>query len=326
MCAAPASGLPAEPSLPATYGGPGFQLREADHAADVAAGQLWRRVGVVNEWGRLREVALARAPQTLEHVEDPDAWHMLRRPDRAAIDRELDALARLYARLGVGVHRLGPAPDTPPNFLFLRDLVFTTPWGCVVGRPASPVRAGEARSAQAGLAALGVPLLGLPTGTACFEGADALWLDSGTVLLGTGRRTNDAGAAWLRGLLMPQEVVVETAALPLGVQHLLGTVVLVDRDLALVDIERVPEAVLRLLEARGFGLVRLSPSAELREGRSMNVVVVGPRALVMPAGNPETRAAFVGAGIEVWETPVGACLAAAGAMGCMTAVLRRECT
>jgi N-dimethylarginine dimethylaminohydrolase len=313
-----------EASLPATYGGPGFTLRATDHAADVAAGQLWRRVGGRSEWKRLREVALARPPQSLDDVQDPDVWHMLAVPDRERIGAELDALARLFAAEGVGVVRLGPAPSTPPNFLFLRDLVFTTPEGCVVGRPGSPVRAAEARVAQAGLAAMGVPLLGLPTGRATFEGADALWLDPQTVLLGTGRRTNTAGRDWLRGLLAPQGVEVIGVPLALGVQHLLGTVLRLDRDLAVVDRERLPPEARAALEDRGVELIELEPGAELREGRSMNGVTLGPRRVVLPAGNPRTEAALRDRGVVVRTSSMHACLAAAGAMGCMTAILRRD--
>lgn len=315
----PGAGAP----LPATYGGPGFVARSADHAADVAAGRLWRRVGVTDEWSPVRELALARAPESLDEVDDPEAWHMLARPDRQAIAAELDALARLYAGAGIVVHRLAPGVVPPPNFLFLRDLVFSTPWGCVVGRPAAPVRAGEARLAQAALAGLGVPLLGLPTGAATFEGADALWLDPQTVMVGTGRRTNAAGLRWLAQLLAAQGVAVVPVPLPLGVQHLLGVVVPLDRDLAVVDAARVPAAAVAALVARGVRLLRLAPGPELRVGRSMNVVVLGPRRLVMPAGCPATRQAFVDAGVVVRESPMQACLAAAGAMGCMTAVLRR---
>lgn len=311
-------------ALPATYGGPGFTIRAQDHAEDVAEGRLWRRVGARSEWRRLREVALARPPQSLDDVQDPDEWHMLAVPDRGRIAGELDALARLFAAEGVGVVRLGAGPATPPNFLFLRDLVFTTPDGCVVGRPGSPVRAAEARTAQAGLAAMGVPLLGLPTGTATFEGADALWLDDRTLLLGTGRRTNAAGKAWVERLLAPQGVEVIAVPLPLGVQHLLGTVLRLDRDLAVVDRERLPAGARTALEGRGVELIELEPSPELRVGRSMNGVTLGPRRVVLPAGNPRTEAALRARGVVVRSSPMQACLAAAGAMGCMTAILRRD--
>ena len=311
-----------EPALPATYGGPGFVSRSADHGQDVAGGLLWRRVGVSSEWGRLREVVLSAPSVLLDKIEDPERWHMLARPDRAAIAAEVQTLARVYASEGIGVHVARPGMAPPPNFLFMRDLVFTTPWGCVVGRPAAPVRAGESRFAQGILAELGVPLLGVPTGGATFEGADALWLDAQTVLVGVGRRTNDEGCAWLARLLADQGVRVVSIPLPLGVQHLLGIVVFVDRDLALIDVARAPDVLLDTL--KDHELVGLQPSVELREKRSMNVVTLGPRRVVMPAGCPDTRRTLEAAGIVVRESPMSACRAAAGAMGCMTAVLRRD--
>ncbi len=317
---------PAQPPvpLPATYGGPGFVPRAAPHADDVARGELWRRVGAADEVGRLREVALARPPLRLDEVTDPEAAHMLRVPDRAAIAAELDQLALAFAADGVAVHRIDLGPACPPNGLFLRDLVFCTPEGLLLGRPASPVRAGEARPVQAALAAIGAPLLGMPRGAATFEGADALWLDARTVLLGVGRRTNAAGHAWLASALAPLDVEVHALPLPIGVQHLLGVLLMVDHQMAVLDGERAPAALRRLLDARRVRAVELPPDAELREGRAMNGVCLGPGRLLLPAGRPGVRRRLEAAGIEVRWSPMDATLAAAGAMGCLTAVLRRD--
>ena len=317
----------ASPMVPATYGGPGAVLRTDSHAQDVAAGSVWAMVGQRNEYAPLVRCALAEAPRALDAVADPEAAWMLRRPDRHAIQGEIDDLASLLSALGVEVWTV-PATSpqlggAPPNLLFLRDLGLTTPDGLLLGRPAAPVRAREVAFFAAAMAGRGVPVLGLPTGTATFEGADALWLDASTVVVGVGNRTNAEGFAWLATALAVQGVTALAVPAPARSQHLLGVCLRVDADLAVVDAERCPLALRDALESRGVGLVELPPCDELREGRANNGVVVGPRALIMPAGNPRTEQRLRAAGIQVWTTPMTACLAAAGAMACMTATLLR---
>ena len=313
--------------VPATYGGPTFDRRAASHELDVSEGVLWAEVGQVDEVGPLRRCMLSRPSPTLDAVTDPEAAHMLAAPSRAAIAAELDALAALYTDEGVEVWIADPSPpglgDAPPNFLFLRDLGLSTPEGVVLGRPAAPVRAAEPMFMQAALAARGVPCLGSPRGRATFEGADALWLDRHTLLVGIGRRTNADGLAQLGALLEPRGVEVLAFPLPVGVQHLLGVCMLVDVDLAVLDAARCPPSLRALLRHRGVSLIELPPSDELRVGRANNGVVLRPRELVIPAGNPDTEAALRAAGLRVLSRPMGACLAAAGAMGCMTATLLR---
>ena len=68
-------------------------------------------------------------------------------------------------------------------------------------RPAARQRAGEERFAAQELARLAVPVIFHPYGNATFEGADALWLDPATVLVGSGVRTNAAAVTQLRPLL-----------------------------------------------------------------------------------------------------------------------------
>ena len=310
------------PDLPATYGGATFTQRAASHADDVAASQHWRRVGVCDEVSPLREVLLATPPDSLGEIDDPDAALMLGIPDLGAMRTQLRALATAYAAEGITVHT-HDARQAPPNVVFMRDLVFTTQEGCAVGRPASPVRAGEAPVAQEALARIRVPLLGVPRGMATFEGADALWLDADNLLVGLGTRTNRAALSWLRQLVGPT-VHIHPIPLPRGTQHLLGIVAFVDHDLAVVDQARLPYVLRRLLQAHKIALIELPETQQLRVGRGMNIVTTAPRRVVMPAGCPDIAAALKAHGVHAREVDVSAFLVAGGAMGCMTAILRRE--
>ncbi len=109
----------------------------------------------------------------------------------------------------------------PRGVLPAVDEWLMTPEGAVVGRPASTVRAGEERHVAARLAQLGIPICRTIGGQGTFEGADAMWLDAQTVLIGTGFRTNTQGARQLTDLLGEMGVTVLTTQLVKGAMHLI---------------------------------------------------------------------------------------------------------
>lgn len=307
----------------ATNGGEGYRARVASHAVEVSEGRLWTRCGVSSEVAPLRAVMLAVPGAELDFPDPPDRWLMLERVDVDAMRRETEAIAASMRAHGVHVILHRPATPPPPNFLFMRDLFLMTPAGAVVGRMGAEQRAGEERHAQLALASAGIPVVAAVHGSGTFEGADALWLDAKTVLVGVGRRTNREGYAQVRRVLASQGVEALAVTLPKGVQHLLGVVNLIDHDLAAVNAERLTRGIRGALERRGIRLIALEPSHETRWGRAMNFVTLRPRHVLMPAGAPEVRATLVRAGVVCEEVGVDQYLRAAGGLGCLTGVLHR---
>jgi len=284
---------------------------------------VWGPFGTASEWRPLRRVLLHGPGPELEGLGEPGAVQFLARPDPRAARREHEALAAAYRAVGVEVAFVAPERPTP-NLMFVADLLFMTPSGAILARPASTVRAGEEVEVQRALAALRIPILGAVHGRGVFEGADALWLDRETVLLATGLRTNDEGAAQVGRLLSGIGVTVLRVRLGEGTMHLMGTVRILDRDLALVRAATVPPRVERVLEARGFEVLRAADEAEAGNRHGMNVVALGPRRIVMPAGCPRTRSLLEGAGVRCVEVEIGEIAKAAGGIACMTGILSRE--
>ncbi|HVY29590.1 MAG TPA: arginine deiminase family protein [Polyangiaceae bacterium] len=272
----------------------------------------------------LREVLLAWPGDELSFTGDPDQQLMLRAIDLGKIRQQASALAEIYRASGVVVHFHSASVRPPPNFIFMRDLFFMTPEGAVLGRMASEQRSGEERHAAEALAKLGVPLLMTPRADARLEGADALWLDSKTVLVGIGNRTNAAGHAQLAILLRSLGVETVTVTLSRDVQHLLGAVVLLDRDLAAVRRGSEGPEISSILEARGYRCVVFDDDDEMNERRAMNIVTLAPRRIVMPAGCPRARSRFEQAGVSCIECDVSEYIGAGGALGCLTGILRRD--
>lgn len=284
---------------------------------------MWAACGVASEFAPLRTVLLHRPGDELSLVHDANAALMLDVPSPAEAMRQHDALAAAYRAAGVRVLYVDPAATPPPNLMFVADLLFMTPVGAILARPASTVRAGEERCIARRLADAGIPILRSVSGTAVFEGADAMWLDAETVVIGTGLRTNAEGAAQVAATLAEQGVRALLTAVPPAVMHLMAQLRIVDRDLAYVR-DSASAALVDALRTRGYDVRPFPDAAEMDQRFAYNFVTVAPRRIIMPAGCPRTEAAFRAAGIDCTTVDVSELTKAAGAIGCLTGVLHRS--
>jgi len=307
----------------ATHGGAGWLARTATHAEEIAAGELWSPYSVRSEVAPLQAVLLSWPGEELALDGDPDEQLMLEPVDVPAIQAQAEGLQAAYESAGVRVHLFRPDTPPPPNLIFMRDLFFMTPEGAILARPAALQRAGEERFAARALTAAGVPILRTLRGRATFEGADALWLDAQTVLVGVGLRTNDEAFVELKEVLTAQGVTARAIAMPGGVQHLLGLVNFLDDDLAALHGGKAPSRLKVFLASHGIETLTVPPGDELDRGRGMNFVTLAPRKVLMPAGCPAIRDQLEGAGVEVTEVEIGEYLKAAGGVGCLTGILSR---
>ena len=285
-------------------------------------GTLWQG-GLDSEWRPLKTV-LPRRPGTEIVVDDVDAAQQLEALDLVRAQVEHDALAEAYRANGVDVLMVPDVLAPTPNRMFCADLFAMTPQGAILARPASTVRAGEEIAVAASLAGSGAPILRTLTGTATFEGADLIWVDAELVLLGKGLRTN-AEAAWQIGSTLAElGVELIDVDMPFGTMHLMGMLRIADKDLAIAWPRRTPHAAVTALRERGYAVHFLPVGEETMANRALNFVTLGPRRILMPAGNDVVKAWYESLGIEVLETPMFELRKAAGAVGCLTGIVERE--
>lgn len=151
-----------------------------------------------------------------------------------------------------------------------------------------------------------------------------MWLDSKTAVIGRGLRTNQAAIDQITSLLSEMGITTLAFDLPLGTMHFMGMLRIVDKDLAFVWPGRTPYALVTGLKDRGFQVKSLPSEAEALSGMAFNFVVLGPRKIMLPAGNPETIAAYEHLGVQCIPVPVDELQKANGAVGCMTGILYRD--
>lgn len=309
---------------PAAFGGPRWRPRRGPLRDEV--GDLWGSFGSDSEWVPLRSVLL-HPPGPEFEVDDPEAALMLQRPDPERALSQHRALVEAYEREGVSVHFVDPDGSPPgpfPNLIYVADLLFMTPEGAILARPAGAVRAGEERWVQRRLAELGIPILRAVSGSASFEGADAMWVDPETVLIGPGFRTNRDGVRQVRRVLEDLGVRTLLAEVPSASMHLMGQLRIVDRDLAFYRKGRLPRSAVKALEERGFSLHPFPDLQEMDARFANNIVTLGPRRILMPDGAPVTQGFYRDHGVECVGVALDEIHKGAGSVGCLTGVLRRE--
>jgi N-dimethylarginine dimethylaminohydrolase len=159
------------------------------------------------------------------------------------------------------------------------------------------------------------------------EAGDILWLDSKTLLVGHGYRTNAAGIAQLRDFLAPRGVTALSAPLPYGpgpsaCLHLMSLISLLDEQTALVDLPWLAVETVELLKARGYQFIQIDDSE--RDTLACNVLALGGKRLLAIEENRKTNDRLSQAGFDVRTFPGSElCINGSGGPTCLTRPLLR---
>ncbi|MHA2362090.1 MAG: dimethylarginine dimethylaminohydrolase family protein, partial [Candidatus Thorarchaeota archaeon] len=303
------------------YGGDRWSPRTDSLQKEI--GSIWSSCGINSEWAKLKSVLLHRPGIEMEILSDPDAVQMLEIPNIQEAMKQHDAIAHQYRNAQVEVNYIEPKETPTPNLMFVADLLFMTPEGIILSRPASTVRAGEERIVAVRLAEMGIPILTSIRGNGTFEGADALWINPGTVILGIGIRTNKEGAEQVSRYLDTMDVKVITVELHAGSMHLMGVLRFANDNLAIGIEKRTPKKAAKELKKHGYDVLYLPDFDEIRR-MALNFVTLGPNQILMASGCPKSQKFFEKAGIKCQTVEIGELAKAAGGIGCLTGVLERK--
>jgi N-dimethylarginine dimethylaminohydrolase len=286
--------------------------------------------GLDSEYGELTSVLIYKPGPAIAGHSDPPAVQHLAPIDHGELTAQLDGVIGAFTSLGVSVNLIEPPedPSDPVNFnmMFCRDLFFMTPEGAILSSMANETRRGEVGHAARAFAKAGIPVLHRIDEKGRFEGADALWIDRKLVAVGVGNRTNVEGFEQIKAVLGKQGI--DTVPLPSTqqrTQHLLGSLQIADRDLALVREGIISPEILIFLAKHDYRVVRIPENPEVRNRQAMNIVTVAPRRIIMTDNCPETRKIYLEAGIEVAaELPISQLIHGAGGLACATGTLARK--
>ena len=220
-------------------------------------------------------------------------------PDIAAAAAEHQALREILEGAGAEVI-VAQGERGNPDAIYTYDPVLVGEEGAVLLRPGKDGRLGEPTALEADLERAGVPVVSVIHGPGTIDGGDTLWLDSKTLLVGRGYRTNAEGVEQLSRAFA--DARVHSYDLPhwngrAEVMHLMSLISPLDDDLALVYPRLAPVRLIELLNERGIEIVEV-PDEEF-ETMGPNVLALGPRRALALEGNDETRRRMEAAGVEV---------------------------
>lgn len=302
-----------------------------DFGSDASSPEFPMKTHCQNMVAPLLSVLVKRPEEAFRSTEAIDRqWKdlgYLRPPNLERASAEHRGLVSVLENTGAEVRYLPPSEGTGLDSIYVRDPVLVTDAGAVILQTGKPARRGEGPAIEAAFDDWDIPILGRIEADATAEAGDMVWLDSRTLAVGHGFRTNDAGIVQLQGILEPLGVTLVPVHLPYWngpdeVLHLMSFVSPVDSDLAVVWRRLVPVPFFGLLSRRGIQLIDV-PDDEYGS-MGTNVLALAPRDVVMVAGNPVTRSRLEAAGCRVTEIEGSEiCLPGAGGPTCLTRPLRR---
>lgn len=248
-------------------------------------------------------------------------------PDFAAAQAQHEVFCRLLSECGAEVVCLPPTESLTVDAVYAHDASLATDYGLVLMNPGKRNRVYEARAHADFLGQLGIPVFGEIRAPGVSESGDIVWLDSRTLLVGDGYRTNKQGIAQMRALLSVKNVTVMSAPLPYGAGpsaclHLMSLMSVLDEHTILVDLPWLAVETVELLKALSFRLIEIEYSE--RETLACNVLALGKKRLIAIEENVKTNQRMRDAGFDVRTFPGSEiCINGAGGPTCLTRPLLR---
>jgi N-dimethylarginine dimethylaminohydrolase len=252
----------------------------------------------------------------------------LHEPDFEKAQAQHDRLCRQLEAAGVEIIHLPSSPKLTLDAVYTHDASLATDFGLIVMHPGKANRVSEGKIHGVFGETLGIPTLAEITAPGTTEAGDILWLDSKTLLVGHGYRTNADGIAQMRAVLAPKGVEVLSAPLPYGTGpsaclHLMSLISLLDEKTALVDLPWLAVETVELLKSRGFRFIEIEPSE--RDSMACNVLSLGGKRLLAIEENSQTNSKLRDAGFDIRTFPGSElCINGGGGPTCLTRPLLRD--
>jgi N-dimethylarginine dimethylaminohydrolase len=276
--------------------------------------------------GRLRRVLVNRPGERFGAAHETEGAFYEEAVDLPLAQAQHDALVAVLEASGAVVEQLGS--EAGPDSIYTYDPAFVCEGGAILLRSGKAIRQAEAPAMGEWFERHGIPVLARLEAPALADGGDLLWLDSRTLVIGRGFRTNEAGARAIETAVAPYVDSVHVVDLPIDrgadyCLHTLSLISMLDRDLAVVSLPLMPVHLYALLRERGVELIEIAE--EEWDSLAPNVLALGPRDVVLLAGNEGTSKRLSSAGCRV-QAIEGSDVAIKGSGGptCLTLPLQRD--
>jgi N-dimethylarginine dimethylaminohydrolase len=206
---------------------------------------------------------------------------------------------------------------------YSRDVAISIPGGAIVTRLAAQQRQGEERWTTAALAKAGVPIIRTISGAGLMEGGSFAWVNSKTAVIGRSNCVNDEGIRQVREVLAPLGIEVLVVDLSMHEIHIDGSFLMLDVDLAIVNVSLIPYSFLEELQSRNIRMIGLNSDDD---PWLANGLAIAPGRVLLPKGqmSRSTRGALNKHGVEVIPVEYDEMQLNGGGIHCSTCPLVRD--
>ena len=313
--------------------------------------------------GKLRMVLLHRPGKECLSVGQPTpwppylnslgAWRMAFKPNLDEMIKDHENLVRAYQNEGVEVVIRKPDPNDPPyqvKSIYCDDVCHPAVYGQIILRMYDHLRRGEEVPTCRTLADIGCPVVGMIIGKGMIEGGSVGWLDEKHLVIGVHHprantkeaevmRANESGHFQFARIVREQDPEVDIRFYPgygtdtrtsvaNGVIHYL----MIDRHTSVQDPKDLDPYLVDWMKAEmnwqfivpPKDLVQMDPMG--RKVGPETGVVLEPRKILVPAGNPKATKWFESIGVKVVEVECSSLVIPrnSGTIHCATGSLIRD--
>lgn len=248
-------------------------------------------------------------------------------PDLNKSQAQHHGFVRELEAAGAEILELGASAEFSLDAVYAHDASLITDFGLILMRPGKANRLSEPARHRTFAEEAGIAIFGEISAPGTTEAGDIVWLNSKTLLIGHGYRTNAAGIDQMRSLLAPKGIEVISAPLPHGggpstCLHLMSLMSVLDEHTVLVDLPWLAVETVELLRQNGFKLIEIDYSE--RETLACNVLALGNKHLLAIEENSTTNDRLRQSGFDVGTFPGDElCINGGGGPTCLTRPLLR---
>jgi N-dimethylarginine dimethylaminohydrolase len=204
------------------------------------------------------------------------------RYDKAKALAQHQNMVKVYQANGVRCHFVDADPGLPSS-VFTRDSSFMTPWGAVITSIQTPPRRQDYAVVSEFYRNAGIPIWKWVTADH-FEGGDFCILKPGVALLGwAGDRSTQLGAQQVAGWLEQKDWQAHIIPLAPQFVHMDAVVVMLEKGLALVCVDALPDYALDLLDQEQIEIIPVSYADCVKLGG--NLVSLGDKRVLSMSHN-----------------------------------------
>ena len=286
--------------------------------------------GVSSMVSPLRKVALMKPNNALLNA-NPNKWNYSDKFDPRKIETIFENFLTLLRNDNIEIFWMDGSKTDIADAIFTYDASLITPSGAVLMSPGKTLRVGEQNIRRKFYINNDIPIIGEIKGNGIAEAGDTLWLDSKTLIIGKGFRTNEDGASQITEIMNKIGIKVHTFDLPVyqgknACLHLMSLISILDERKALIYSPLLPIGLYKLLLKKDFLLIE-APEKEFHHSHTLstNVLATAPGNCIMIDGLPHTRNALEKEEINIRVFDGDAlCIACEGGPTCLTRPLLRS--